>query len=72
VTDHQSAGDRRSRELFVETTGETTLRERHHDDFGTMRSPDVSAAAVDGDRLVPGLGFDDGPDDAIGSSEREF
>ena len=62
---------KRLQELFVEITGETTLREHQHENSRTTSSRDVSSTGVKDDHDLLGFHFDDGLEDAIGSPEGE-
>jgi hypothetical protein len=70
VTNCESVEDKRLQELFVEITGETTLRGRQHEHSRTTSSREVFSATLD-HRYVLGSDFDDGLEDAIGSPEDE-
>jgi hypothetical protein len=70
VTNSEPRENERLQELFVESTGETTLRERQHQNSRTTSSREAFSATVD-DRHVRMFDSDDGLEDAIGSPEGE-
>jgi hypothetical protein len=59
VTNRESVEVKRLQELFVEITGETTLREQQHENSRAMSSHDGSSAAGEADHDLLGFDFDD-------------